>query len=61
MRARARGSPCGVEHMSGHAKVTGLSRIQTGEYMAADLALLQPCTPANACTSSQQHRGTGGF
>ena len=51
----ARASPCGLEHMSGRAKVTGLSRIQTGEYTAADLALIQHCTTTNTCMSAQRH------
>lgn len=43
-----RGSPCGLEHMSGRAKVAGLSSIQTREYTAADLAVMQQSASINA-------------
>lgn len=40
--------------MSGHAEVTGLSRIQAREYRAANLASNQQCTATQAVYTAAQ-------
>lgn len=53
----ARGGPDCMEHMSGHAKVKGLSRIQSREYTATNLPLREQCTTTNTCKSAAERRG----